>query len=608
VQFLKVVASNWTAATGADEVLESYCKRTGQQQHFVIWAEDTEGAERPLADGNLDPPHPRVIYDIFDSVAAFKPLGPRTAHFLVSAAILKGGPTNLLFVGQTPSRANCVRYLDPVGGGGRVAEATCDDLAARAGDQDVDAFYEQLEGDSRDQVIQSLFDASTSMGRTLDSDVAEQGDFSRCAIAKDLVRTFRDRSFLYRLKSAYGLYSFASTVDQLCPPTSSMEQFEGALVRIDPGGSRVLYRAIDRAARDLIDGPGASRAGARRRIIVISDGEDSEWGKADRAPISPVVLTQYLIDSKIVVDAVLIDENGPLWAICELTGGLAFRPRTPEEGLRLVEQEAFLNITVRHSRGVYPAAVTQAVFDAKLREFAPDKCAVDAGNRAVAEASEAFPLASPLYAVRRAFHKGPPPPEGVASDDNTGQRRFARVVSEVKRIRNVIAPDFEVWAHSERIDKLRVFFQGPPASPFAGRWWTLYVTFPQQYPNNPPDFRFVGVPYHPNVSPEGKVLFSLVDRAFTPDRRVADLIIATRDLLGAPEAADALNRDIGEEFAARRAEYERKARDSAARNGKGDLTEWRFADPGIRRYNDDDPVRPVPMPIILPPVDDDLYD
>jgi ubiquitin-protein ligase len=303
------------------------------------------------------------------------------------------------------------------------------------------------------------------------------------------------------------------------------------------------------------------------------------------------VLTQYLIDSKIVVDAVLVsttDENGPLWAICELTGGLAFRSRTREEGLLLFQQEAFLNITVRRTRLISTAPVTEAVFEAKLREFAPDKYAVDAVNHAVAEARQAFPLASPLYAIRRALHNGPPPPESVASDDDTGQRRFARVLSEVKRIRNAIPPDFEVWANYERIDKLRVFFQGPPASPFAGRWWTLFVTFPQQYPNNPPAFRFVGVPYHPNVSPEGKVLFSLVDRAYTPDRRVADLIVATRDLLAAPEAADALNREIGEEFARRRAEYERKARESAARNGTGAITEWPFAAPTIRRYHDDD--------------------
>jgi hypothetical protein len=62
-------------------------------------------------------------------------------------------------------------------------------------------------------------------------------------------------------------------------------------------------------------GPGASRAHARRRIIVLSDGEDSNWGKNPAAPVDPIALTQFLINNKIIVDAVLIsliNDNAPL--------------------------------------------------------------------------------------------------------------------------------------------------------------------------------------------------------------------------------------------------------------------------------------------------------
>jgi ubiquitin-protein ligase len=287
-------------------------------------------------------------------------------------------------------------------------------------------------------------------------------------------------------------------------------------------------------------------AGARRRIIVISAGEDSEWGKNRAARTNPVPLTQYLIDNTIVVDAALVstvDENELLWAICELTGGLAFRARTKADGLQLFEQEAFLNITIRKTRQVYPAPITQEVFIARVREFNPDKYAIEAGNHAVAESKQTFPLASPRYAICQALWNRPP------SDP-----RLERVISEVKWIRNAIPADIQVWANYERIDKLRVFFEGPARSPFADRWWTLFITFPLQYPKRPPDFRFVDVPYHPNVSLEGKVLFMMLDRAYTPERRVVDLIIATRNLLGKPEAGEALNRNIGQQFISNRAE------------------------------------------------------
>jgi hypothetical protein len=83
----------------------------------------------------------------------------------------------------------------------------------------------------------------------------------------------------------------------------------------------------------------ASQAHARRRVIVLSDGDDSDWGKDPAARVEAIALTQFLIN-RLVVDAVLIslvDDNAPLWAICEFTGGLAFRPKTRGEGFRLSE-------------------------------------------------------------------------------------------------------------------------------------------------------------------------------------------------------------------------------------------------------------------------------
>jgi hypothetical protein len=69
-----------------------------------------------------------------------------------------------------------------------------------------------------------------------------------------------------------------------------------------------------------------------------------------------------------------------------------------------------------------------------------------------------------LYAVRQALHNGAPSLDSVINDNDIGQRRFARVIAEVKRTRNEIPPDFQVWLNYQRIDKIRVFFQAPPGS------------------------------------------------------------------------------------------------------------------------------------------------
>jgi hypothetical protein len=49
-------------------------------------------------------------------------------------------------------------------------------------------------------------------------------------------------------------------------------------------------------------GPGASLAHARRRIVVLSDGEDSDWVRMPSARVDPIALTQFLINNKIVID------------------------------------------------------------------------------------------------------------------------------------------------------------------------------------------------------------------------------------------------------------------------------------------------------------------
>jgi ubiquitin-protein ligase len=562
-------------------------------------------------------------------------------HYLLSAAIMKGVGNPYLFLGESPGRRNFIRYLDPVGGRGAATEGNYDDLARLVRDEDIDPLLDQLEGDRRDQAIQICFDASTSMDTKLDGyRTRGKTALSRCSIAKNYLRAFRDRSYAYRLVSAYGLYSFASTVTPKCALTYTMDRFEAALNEIAPKGSTALYDAIDAAASDLIayfnPPDGSVRPPAKRRIIVISDGEDSEWGKNAAARTDPVRLTQRLIQNKIVVDAVLVstvDENEPLWAICDLTGGLAFRSKTEDEGLRLFEQEAFLNLTIRRQKAAYAAPLTEAVFNAKIREFDKTKppYAVEAGNHAVTEANQQFPLASLLYGIRQAMKCEPPAPEGLLQEDNVGQRRYARVLREVKYIKTHLppgSPDYEVWVNYERIDRIRAFFTGAPGSPFAGKWWSVYITFPTQYPGSPPVFRFVNIPYHPNVSAEGRVLFASLDRAYTPEKTIWDLIVATRELLGNPEAADALNQEIGREFQTSRREYDRKARESADREG-APSTDWPYTHG--RRYTDADSAaiagaeaqrelddglanqlsltRTTPTPIMLAPDDTDgFYD
>ena len=61
------------------------------------------------------------------------------------------------------------------------------------------------------------------------------------------------------------------------------------------------------------------------------------------------------------------------------------------------------------------------------------------------------------------------------------------------------------------------------------------MTLPNDYPFSPPKFRFLTVPFHPNISSEGTVVFSLVNKEYTSSAGIGDIIEGIINLLANPE-------------------------------------------------------------------------
>mmetsp|Transcript_90468 Transcript_90468/g.165684 ORF Transcript_90468/g.165684 Transcript_90468/m.165684 type:complete len:167 (+) Transcript_90468:92-592(+) len=58
--------------------------------------------------------------------------------------------------------------------------------------------------------------------------------------------------------------------------------------------------------------------------------------------------------------------------------------------------------------------------------------------------------------------------------------------------------------------KWRVVFEGPPDSLFEGGIFSAILTFPSDFPNNPPEMRFETEMWHPNIYPDGRVCISIL--------------------------------------------------------------------------------------------------
>jgi ubiquitin-protein ligase len=564
VEFLKLYASTWSDDIKDTDYLEVYARQTRQQEHFVIWTSDT--TEAAFTGVPLRSPPVRKIEEVFNKTPAFKPLSPKTVHFLFSVALMRGRAGPRVFLGEVPGRAQVARYIDPVESPGRPVEKEIEALAAEVGDPTIDPALDILEGGRFDQAIVVCFDASTSMANRLNGfRTRGNPEISRCEIAKKFLAAFRDRSYAYRLASAYGLVRFSDDVKVECPLSFSADDFQAAINAVVPKGTTHLWDALNIACDNLVKYR-AAHPNARLRILVISDGEDST------SPLPSVELITKLLEKRVAVDGVMVstaDENAGLCITCQMTGGQAFRTRSEEEGLRLFEQESFLNINIREILDPFVGPIASTDIEQKVREFDSKPGYADRPvNVAAQNAAKAFSLAVPLYGVRKAMQAG-----------NAGlTQKSARILRELKILATRPNPDITVYVNADSIEEIRATFQGPRGSPFEGKFWSIYITFPLQYPVRPPQIIFVNVPYHPNVSSEGRAIFGMIEQFYSVGRTLKEIIERARAVLGDPETRviTAVQPTVGHEFDTDRPKYDENARASANRVGRATEKDFPF--------------------------------
>jgi ubiquitin-protein ligase len=116
--------------------------------------------------------------------------------------------------------------------------------------------------------------------------------------------------------------------------------------------------------------------------------------------------------------------------------------------------------------------------------------------------------------------------------------------------------------------------KGCDGTPYENRWWYMFVTFPDTYPVMPPIFRFISVPFHLNVSIEGRVCLNMLERGYMSTTAVVELLQNIKQLFLIPDLATPLQPAKLDLYNQNPAEYERQARASAQSVAKATLEEW----------------------------------
>jgi ubiquitin-conjugating enzyme E2 D/E len=399
---------------------------------------------------------------------------------------------------------------------------------------------------------------------------------TRAVIASQFLTAFANRTYGYRVPCLQGLLGFASDFQELRSISPLVPDFEDGIRKIKPKGKTHLWDALKKVTTDLISFacPGGNKKylNAYLRILVISDGEDVG------SKTKPLEALQTIMAERIVCDSVVISEKDECKtpsAVSHLTGGLSFRPKSVSEGLQLFEQEAFLRYDIRRKPKRFNSILTEQT----ITEWAAHPFDTVAESSTTFTARANHPIAIPKYVIHANRNNEIP---------DARRRRILRelhlaaAVQEVGMVGHdpdgnevqIYDPDIQIFPFFTHLDQWRVFIRSPEVTPYAGKWWYIYVTFPDEYPARPPIFRFVSIPYHMNVSSEGRVCLNAIEKGYQATMSIVEVVQTVKQLFVIPDTTTVL--DIAKYFQFRdaRAEYDRLAAKSTRLYAKDSLEEW----------------------------------
>eukprot|EP00930_Biecheleria_cincta_P063472 TRINITY_DN4900_c1_g1_i1.p1 TRINITY_DN4900_c1_g1~~TRINITY_DN4900_c1_g1_i1.p1 ORF type:complete len:1840 (+),score=271.72 TRINITY_DN4900_c1_g1_i1:43-5562(+) len=415
---------------------------------------------------------------------------------------------------------------------------------------------------------------------------SERRHLTRIEIVKQLFGTFINRSQAYDYPNEIGLMLFGDETTMACPISPLFEDFRDKVDDAQTSGDTRLYDAVDSAANELEEWRKSKQAvgdcDASVRILVLSDGRDTKstckaWNVARRLQRSNITLDAIMIGSR-------QDRDRNLHALARASGGYVFAPESLADALRLNELEVLLAVRERPPKGQLQTVQTRQSFE-RFMLSATDPCSEDqvpARKPTPLVAAPTRSLAEALGSVAEAEGaKSEPIATTVVADKD--KKRQRRILSELRLFQRDPHPSTEVFPGDD-LGFWKVLMEGPEGTPYQGGVWLLSCSLPSDFPDGPPEVRFVTPIRHCNVNAHGRVCHSIFDRNYTTDTTVLSIFHCIFGLLLNPEYEDPLDSTLALEFYEASGIYEDSIRRHTAKHASRSREQWRK----ILEQNDED--------------------
>lgn len=114
---------------------------------------------------------------------------------------------------------------------------------------------------------------------------------------------------------------------------------------------------------------------------------------------------------------------------------------------------------------------------------------------------------------------------------------------------------------------------GPEDTPFEDGTFRLKLTFDEQYPNKPPQVKFISEMFHPNVYASGDLCLDILQNRWSPTYDVASILTSVQSLLNDPNINSPANVEAANLYKDHKSQYVKRVRQTVEKSWGEDLGE-----------------------------------
>jgi len=141
----------------------------------------------------------------------------------------------------------------------------------------------------------------------------------------------------------------------------------------------------------------------------------------------------------------------------------------------------------------------------------------------------------------------------------TAQRRLMRDLRDLTQ--NPVDGINAAPISADNLFQWNAILDGPADSLYEDASFVLSLKFPPDYPNHPPDVKFVTRVFHPNIYMDGSICLDILQHRWSASLDVSTLLVSIRSLLTDPNPASPANSEAANLYINHRREYERRVRE-----------------------------------------------